>query len=239
MPGPPSTAPTDPNLIHHARLRSLGTRIREARITAGLTYRELAEEMRARGHTWTEDTVNIVQTGRPRQQSGWSDRRVWAVELPALAEVLGVSTGWLLGDVAAGGQVPPVRPLADEVFDYRTAPLPRLARQLRVAAGRLDRTPDPDLDRVGPDMREAADLLIPAALHLEEEGVPVLDDEDVDPARPGKPSEVDRFQVFYGRPGQRAAVDRVAAEAGCSRVAALRRIIAAGLTAFDQEGAGR
>ncbi len=211
MSGPPRGASYNPALpVTPDRL--LGARIRDARIVAGLSRQDLADAMRVRGHRWTAETVDAVQTGRGRSD-GSAARKVWAVELPALADCLGVNVPWLLVGLPVGDAPDPVVPLADLVFDYRT--------------------PAAELEAVDADMREVADVLIPAALHLADGGVPVLDEDAVDPARPGRPSEADRFQVFYGAAGQRAAVDRWADVWRSSRVAALRRVIAAGLAALD------
>ena len=64
-----------------------GGRIREARIRAGLSQEGLAVRMQLAGLQISQMAVSRIETGR---------RLVADYELPVLAEVLGVTTDWLL-----------------------------------------------------------------------------------------------------------------------------------------------
>lgn len=65
-----------------------GPRIREARVKAGLSREELAVRMQLAGLQMGQMAVSRIETGK---------RLVPDFELPLLADVLGVSTDWLLG----------------------------------------------------------------------------------------------------------------------------------------------
>lgn len=70
---------------------SLGRAIDGARSALGLSQREFSERMLARGVNWSPVTVSKVATGA---------RSVKAVELPAVADALGVAVSDLLGEAA-------------------------------------------------------------------------------------------------------------------------------------------
>lgn len=65
-----------------------GPRIREARVKTGLSQEELAVRMQLAGLQMGQMAVSRIETGK---------RLVPDFELPLLADVLGVSTDWLLG----------------------------------------------------------------------------------------------------------------------------------------------
>lgn len=65
-----------------------GPRIREARVKAGLSQEELAVRMQLAGLQMGQMAVSRIEAGK---------RLVPDFELPLLADVLGVSTDWLLG----------------------------------------------------------------------------------------------------------------------------------------------
>ena len=65
-----------------------GSRIREARIRAGLSQEELAARMQLTGLQMGQMAISRIETGK---------RLVPDFELPLLAEALGVTANWLLG----------------------------------------------------------------------------------------------------------------------------------------------
>lgn len=65
-----------------------GTRIRQARMKAGMSQEELAVKLQLAGLQMGQMAVSRIETGK---------RLVPDFELPLLADALGVSTDWLLG----------------------------------------------------------------------------------------------------------------------------------------------
>lgn len=65
-----------------------GGRVREARVKAGMSQEDLAAKLQLAGLQIGQMAVSRIETGK---------RVVPDFELPVLAEVLGVTTDWLLG----------------------------------------------------------------------------------------------------------------------------------------------
>lgn len=65
-----------------------GERVRDARIKAGMTQGVLAAKLQLAGLQIGQMAVSRIETGK---------RVVPDFELPVIAEVLGVTTDWLLG----------------------------------------------------------------------------------------------------------------------------------------------
>lgn len=65
-----------------------GERVRDARIKAGMTQDVLAAKLQLAGLQIGQMAVSRIETGK---------RVVPDFELPVIAEVLGVTTDWLLG----------------------------------------------------------------------------------------------------------------------------------------------
>jgi len=65
-----------------------GERIREARMQAGMSQEQLAVKLQLVGLQMGQMAVSRIETGK---------RLVPDFELPLIAEVLGVTTDWLLG----------------------------------------------------------------------------------------------------------------------------------------------
>src|SRR5438876_1870831 len=74
-----SKSQADPKLL-------IANRLREARTLSGLSQSQVADKM-----GWHRPTVSEIEAGR---------RNVSAEELPRLATLFGVNTGWLLGQEA-------------------------------------------------------------------------------------------------------------------------------------------
>ena len=70
------------------RFNLCGERVREARTRAGWSQEQLAAELQLRGLQIGQMAVSRIETGK---------RVVPDFELPIIAEVLGVTTDWLLG----------------------------------------------------------------------------------------------------------------------------------------------
>ncbi|WP_331513207.1 helix-turn-helix transcriptional regulator [Mycobacterium sp.] len=80
---------TKPDLDLDSVKRRVGNAIRELRLQAGITQKELAEAMVNAGHTtWTNDTVSRIQRGR--------NRTPHLDELLALSRIFGVTADDLL-----------------------------------------------------------------------------------------------------------------------------------------------
>ena len=65
-----------------------GERVREARVKAGMSQEDLAAKLQLAGLQIGQMAVSRIETGK---------RVVPDFELPIIAEVLGVTTDWLLG----------------------------------------------------------------------------------------------------------------------------------------------
>lgn len=115
--------------------RRVGARVRELRLQAGMTHRDIAEEMRALGHRWTAETSSAAETGRRR---GYSLRELWH-----LSRILDVPTDTILSAIESPDLVatPPVEiiPVEDST-DWRDTGK-ELGFRLRLV-GHRDQWPD-------------------------------------------------------------------------------------------------
>ena len=74
--------------IPRVRFNLCGERVREARTRAGWSQEQLAAKLQLSGLQIGQMAVSRIETGK---------RVVPDFELPIIAEVLSVTTGWLLG----------------------------------------------------------------------------------------------------------------------------------------------
>jgi transcriptional regulator with XRE-family HTH domain len=89
-------AKLDRRRVNPKPANQIGQRVREARKNLGLSQVAYAEAVqRAIGELYPDLSFVIDQTDISRIES--EARPVWDYELRALAEVLGVSSDWLLG----------------------------------------------------------------------------------------------------------------------------------------------
>jgi len=140
--------------------RQIGDRLRELRLKAGLTAREVAERMRAadpdRFGKWSPSMVSNIQTGR--------HRTLRVDELLPLARIFGVSVDeFLTGEPAVEQE------WAQMIgHEYGHLPPAQLVQMLRFYITGLAAAAPAQLEDVHEDLLEAADLLSAAATYVEE-----------------------------------------------------------------------